>query len=43
LVVGEIASITHRDSSTSDQALVAWVNDPSVISLILVITDFMPS
>jgi len=43
LVVGEIASITHRDSSTSDQALVAWVNDPAAISLVLVITDFVPS
>jgi rod shape-determining protein MreC len=43
LVVGEIASITHRDSSTTDQALVAWVNDPAAISLVLVITDFVPS
>ncbi len=43
LVVGEIASVTHRDSSTSDQALVAWVNDPAAISLVLVITDFGPS
>jgi rod shape-determining protein MreC len=43
LVVGEIASVTHRDSSTTDQALVAWVNDPSSISLVLVITDFVAS
>jgi len=43
LVVGELASITHRDSSTSDQALVAWVNDPAAITLVLVITDFVPS
>jgi rod shape-determining protein MreC len=43
LVVGELASVTHRDSSTSDQALVAWVNDPGSISLVLVITDFVPS
>ena len=43
LVVGELASITHRPSSTSDQALVAWVNDPAGISLVLVITDFVPS
>ena len=43
LVVGELASITHRPSSTSDQALVAWVNDPASISLVLVITDFVPS
>jgi rod shape-determining protein MreC len=43
LVVGELASITHRDSSTSDQAVLAWVNDPSSLSLVLVITDFTPS
>jgi rod shape-determining protein MreC len=43
LVVGELASVTRRDSSTSDQALVAWVNDPAGISLVLVITDFVPS
>jgi hypothetical protein len=42
-VVGELASVTHRDSSTSDQAQVAWVNDPTSISLVLVITDFVPS
>jgi hypothetical protein len=35
--------VTHRDSSTSDQALVAWVNDPAAISLVLVITDFVPA
>jgi rod shape-determining protein MreC len=43
LVVGEVASVTHRPSSTSDQALIAWVNDPTGISLLLVITDFVPS
>jgi rod shape-determining protein MreC len=43
LVVGELASVAHRDSSTSDEALVAWVNDPASISLVLVITDFTPS
>jgi rod shape-determining protein MreC len=43
MVVGELASVTHRDSSTSDQALLAWVNDPPSISVVLVITDFMPS
>jgi hypothetical protein len=41
--VGEVASVTHRPSSTSDQALIAWVNDPTGISLLLVITDFVPS
>jgi rod shape-determining protein MreC len=43
LVVGELASITQRPASTSDQALLAWVNDPASLSLLLVITDFMPS
>jgi rod shape-determining protein MreC len=43
LVVGELASVVHRDSATSDQALVAWVNDPAALSLVLVITDFLPS
>lgn len=43
LVVGEIASVTHRDTATSDQAEVAWVNDASSIDFVLVITDFTPS
>jgi rod shape-determining protein MreC len=43
LVVGEIASLTHRPSSTTDQALIAWVNDPAATSFVLVITDFVPS
>jgi len=43
LVVGELASVTHRASATTDQALIAWVNDPAGISLVLVITDFAPS
>ena len=43
LVVGEVASVSHRDTSTTDQALVAWSNDPASISLVLVITDFMPT
>jgi rod shape-determining protein MreC len=43
LVVGELAALTHRDSAISDQALLAWVNDPASISLVLVITDFTPS
>jgi rod shape-determining protein MreC len=43
LVVGELASVTHRASATTDQALIAWVNDPAAISLVLVITDFVPS
>ena len=43
LVVGEIATVNHRDTATSDQAEVAWVNDPSSVGFVLVITDFVPS
>lgn len=43
LVVGEIASVTRRDAATTDRAQVAWVNDPSGLSFVLVITDFQPS
>jgi rod shape-determining protein MreC len=40
LMVGEVVSVNHRDSSTADQALVGWAADPASISLVLVITDF---
>ena len=43
LVVGEVASVSHSDSATTDQAAVAWVNDPSSLSLVMVVTDFTPS
>src|SRR4029077_15623063 len=43
LVIGEIATVTHRDTSTSDLAEVAWVNEPTSVSFVLVITDFIPS
>ena len=43
LVVGEVSSVTYRPSSTSDEARIAWVNDPSSLTLVLVITDFLPS
>ena len=43
LVVGEIATVAHRDTSTSDLAEVAWVNEPASVSFVLVISDFMPS
>jgi len=43
LVVGEVAIITHRDTSPSDLAEVAWVNEPASVSFVLVITDFTPS
>src|SRR5712691_7761700 len=38
LVVGELASFFFRDSATTEQALIAWVNDPAGISFVLVIT-----
>jgi rod shape-determining protein MreC len=40
LVVGEIATVTHRDSATTDQAQVAWVNNPTGVDFVLVIADF---
>jgi rod shape-determining protein MreC len=42
LVVGEVASVSHRDSSSVDQAQLAWVNDPTSVAVVLVVTDFMP-
>ena len=42
LVVGEIAGVTHRDSAATDLAQLAWVNDPSMVSIVMVITDFVP-
>ena len=43
LVVGQVADVVHLDAATSDQAKVAWVNDPASVSVVLVITDFVPS
>jgi rod shape-determining protein MreC len=43
LVVGEVATVTRRDASTTDLAGIAWVNDPTSISFLLVITDFTPT
>lgn len=43
LVVGELASVTQRDTATTDEAVLAWVNDPASLSLVFVITDFTPS
>lgn len=40
LVVGEIATLTHSDAGPSDEAQLAWVNDPSTLDIVLVITDF---
>ena len=42
LVVGEMASLVHNDAATSDTAQVAWVNDPTNVSFVLIITDFTP-
>jgi rod shape-determining protein MreC len=43
LVVAQVASVNHSDAATADGAALAWVNDPSNLSLVLVITDFVPS
>jgi len=43
LVVAQLAAVSHNDASTQDQATLAWVNDPSNLSVVLVITDFSPS
>ena len=43
LVVGQLAAVTHNDASTTGRATVAWVNDPSSLSVVLVVTDFSPS
>jgi rod shape-determining protein MreC len=43
LVVGVVSSVTHRDSATNDSARVTWINDPSALSIVMVIEDFTPS
>ena len=43
LVVGEIAGVSRNDSAATDVAQLAWVNDPSAVSIVLVITDFVPA
>lgn len=43
LVVGEVSSVNYQPSSTSDEARIAWVNDPSNLTVVLVIMDFLPS
>lgn len=43
LVIGEIASVTRSDAAPTDQAQLAWVNDPNRLDLVLVITDFIPA
>jgi rod shape-determining protein MreC len=43
LLVGRLTGVTHRDSATTDEAALAWVNEPESLTLVLVITDFAPS
>ena len=43
LVVAQVAHISHSDAATVDGATLAWVNDPSSLSLVLVLMDFVPS
>jgi rod shape-determining protein MreC len=43
LVVGEVANVSHAPGSSIEIADLAWVNDPSRVSFVLVITDFTPS
>jgi rod shape-determining protein MreC len=42
LVVGDVIGVTHSDAATSDAALVRWTNDPSTLSLVIVVEDFTP-
>jgi len=43
LVIGQLTSVQHNDAATLDHASLAWVNDPTSISIVLVITDFTGS
>lgn len=43
LVVGDVVSVTHTDAATVDAARIDWVNDPSALTLIIVVTDFTPA
>ena len=43
LVIGMVTSVSHRDAATTGSATVMWVNDPSVLSVVLVIKDFAAS
>lgn len=43
LVVGDVVSVTHSDAATVDSARIDWVNDPAALSLVIVVTDFVPS
>lgn len=43
LVIGLITSVDRQDAATTAGAKVMWVNDPSVLSVVLVIKDFISS
>src|SRR5256714_2018656 len=43
LVGGRVTSGTHRDSATTSTARLMWGNDPSVLSVVVVIKDFIAS
>jgi rod shape-determining protein MreC len=43
LVVGQVGTVSHNDAASADEATVAWVNDLSSLSVVLVITDFLPT
>ncbi|HEY6822864.1 MAG TPA: rod shape-determining protein MreC [Steroidobacteraceae bacterium] len=43
LVIGLVTSVTHKDTATTDSASLLWVNDPTVLSVVLVIKDFTPA
>lgn len=43
LIVGDVVSVTHSDAATVDSARIDWVNDPAALSLVIVVTDFIPS
>lgn len=42
LVVGDVTTVSHSDAGTIDTALVDWVNDPSSLTLVIVVVDFTP-
>jgi rod shape-determining protein MreC len=43
LVIGQLTAVDHQDAATLDHAWLQWVNDPSSVSVVLVITDFVGS
>src|SRR4029077_17992845 len=43
LVIAKVAGVSYKDASTVDSATLSWVNDPSALTVVLVITDFTGS